>query len=145
MMRHLLIGVVEFESDVEWKKDIELHPNDNNIVDACFEHFCPCVKGHSKLIYGHNSSRNSPYCSSVKYEKIFFYQLDHVDPDCLVKAFYLMMIASVLEVLCGMDNLWLKLISSGKRDHPNFGRYAEINYFKVLALPAHCFFASKKW
>ena len=60
------LGGLDFGSDVEWRKDIEINPNDENIFEACFEHFFPRAKGHAKFIDECHSSRRSPFYSSVK-------------------------------------------------------------------------------
>ena len=99
------LGGIDFESDAEWKKDIELNPNDDNLAELHFEHLFLCVKGNTKLIDEFNYSRKSPCYSSVKHDKIKFNQQDHVDPDHLVKTRYLTMIALVYEVQCKIENL----------------------------------------
>ena len=63
------LGGVYFGSNVECRKDIEINPNDENLSEACFEHFFPHAKGHAKLIDECHSSGTSPYYNSVKHEK----------------------------------------------------------------------------
>ena len=48
---------VDLDAEVEWRKDIELNPNDENLSEVYFEHFFPCAKGHAKLVDECNSSR----------------------------------------------------------------------------------------
>ena len=67
-MYSIKIGLIYFESDDEWKKCIELHPNDGNIVEVNFEHLFPHMKVHAKLIDEFHSSRIFPFCSSVKHD-----------------------------------------------------------------------------
>ena len=90
------------------KKYIELHSNDDDFAEAYFEHFFPRAKVHAQLIDEFHSSWISPCYSSVQYDKVEFHHLDHVEPDHLAKAYYLAMIASVSEVKCGIENLWLR-------------------------------------
>ena len=61
------VSGVEFESDVDWKKGIDLDPNDDDLVGALFEFFFPRVRRHDELIDEYQSSRNSPYCGSIKH------------------------------------------------------------------------------
>ena len=44
------IAGVDFEFDVGWKKHAESRPNDDNIVEMCFEHFFPLMKRYTELI-----------------------------------------------------------------------------------------------
>ena len=78
-------------------------------------------------------------------KKIVFYQPYHDDPEYLLKACYLIMTYSGLEVQYIICNLWLGGLSSSKHDHPNFGRHDRRNYFKAFAPALPYFFSSKKW
>ena len=94
--------------------------------------FFPCIKGHAKLIDNYHSSRNSPYYRTVKHDQIDFCNEDTDDPDYLVKISYTIMIAAVSEVEQGVENLWNRGRSNGRRDYPNFGKYISKNMFKAF-------------
>ena len=89
----------------------------------CFLIIPPCIKVHAKLTDDYHSSRNSPYYSTVKHDQIEFCNEDTDDPYYLVKIAYTIMIAAVSEVEQGVENLWNRGRSNGRRDYPNFGRY----------------------
>ena len=61
------LGGVDFESYFEQKKDVESHPNENNLAESCFEHFFQHAKGHAKLIDEQYSSLRPNCYSSVKH------------------------------------------------------------------------------
>ena len=136
----------EIKSDGEtWKKGIEVD-EDTILNDVFFDDFFPCIKGHAKLIDDYHSSRNSPYYSTVRNDKIKFYDPDLDDPDHLVKIAYTIMIAAVSEVEQGVENLWKRGRSNGRRDYPNFGRYMAKNTFKAFQSAApYCFCDKKYW
>ena len=62
------LGVMDFESDVDWKKDIELRPNVNDVSEVRFEHLFQRTTWHDKLIDEHYSYRRCPYYSCVKHK-----------------------------------------------------------------------------
>ena len=62
-------GGADIKSDREWKKWTKSHTNDEHVSEEFFENFFPCMNINSKSLDEHNSSRNSPYCSSVQHEK----------------------------------------------------------------------------
>ena len=136
----------EINSDLDiWNNGIELN-DDTNLNDIFFDDFFPCVKGHAKLIDEYHSSRNSPYYSTVRNDRIKFYDADLEDPDQLVKIAYTIMIAAVSEVEQGVENLWKRGRSNGRRDYPNFGQYMSKNTFKVFQSAApYCFCDKKYW
>ena len=56
------------------------------------------------------------------------------------------MIAVVSEVEQGVENLWKRGRSNGRRDYPNFGRHMSKNMFKAFQSAApHCFAEKKHW
>ena len=136
---------VDFESDVEWNVDVELCPNDDDLVEASFEHVFSHMKGHAKVIDECHSSLNPPYCGSDNHETIVFHQQDHVDQCYLAKTRYLIIIVSVSEVQYGIENLSLRGRSSGRLNNLNFGRCAGRNYFKSFVSAAPYCFADDKW
>ena len=110
-----------------------------------FYNFFPCIKGHAKLIDDYHSSHNSPYYSTVKHDHIEFCNEDTDDPYYLVKIAYTIMIAAVSEVEQGVENLWKRGRSNGRRYYPNFGRYMSKNMFKAFQSAAPYCFAEKKY
>lgn len=62
-----------------------------------------------------------------------------------MKQCYLLMIASVAEAETGMDNLWKRGESGGRRRHPDFGQYVPQSYFKCFQAACAFVFAEKKW
>ena len=67
------LGVGDFYTEFEWRKNIELNPNDKNLSEMRFEHFFPRMKGHTNFFDDHHYSRKSPHHSTVKKENILFY------------------------------------------------------------------------
>ena len=57
----------------------------------------------------------------------------------------MILIAAISEVDCGVENLWKRGRSNGRRDLPNFGKYMSKNYFKAFVSTATYCFAEKKW
>ena len=57
---------------------------------------------------------------------------DADDPDWMVKKAYTIMIAAVSEIETGVENLWKRGRSSGRKEFPNFGKYTKKNYFKAF-------------
>ena len=50
------------------------------------------------------------------------------------------------KVESGIENLWKKGKSKGRRDYPNFGKYMPVNYFKAFVCAApYCFCDEKYW
>ena len=60
---------VEFDVEVEWRKDMESNPSNKNLSEAHFEHLFPHAKVHAKLIDENHSSRRSLCYSTVKHRK----------------------------------------------------------------------------
>ena len=110
-----------------------------------FDNVFPCIKGHAKLTDDYHSSHISPYCSTVKHDQIEFCNEYTVDPDYPVKIAYTIMIAAVSEVGQGVENLWKRGRSNGRRDYLNFGRYMSKNMFKAFQSAAPYCFAEKKY
>ena len=140
------LGGVNFDIDVSWKKDIKLNDNEDNLHNIFFDDFFPCVKGHAKLIDEYHQNPNSSYHITVTHDNIKFDDGDPDDPDWMVKQCYLIMIAAVAEVDCGIDNLWRRGKSNGRRYYPNFGKYIGKNYFKAFICAApYCFCEKRFW
>ena len=135
---------VDLTGETEWRKKIAVD-HKSNLNNIFFEHFFPCVTGHAKLIDEYHSSRNSPYYSTVKNDKIKFHDPDADDPDWKVKKAYTIMIAAVSEIETGVENLWKRGRSTGRKEYPNFGRYMKKNEFKAFQSAAAFCFAEKKY
>ena len=110
-----------------------------------FNGFFPCAKVHAKLIDEHHQNINSSCHITVIHDKIKFDDGDPDDPDWMVKQCYLIMIAAVAEVDCGVDNLWRRGKSNGRRCYPNFGKHVGKNYFKAFLCAAPYCFAEKRF
>ena len=63
-------GDIDFELDVEWKKDIAIDEEDGNLADIFFDEFFPCIEGHGELIDDYHSNKNSPYHNTVQHDRI---------------------------------------------------------------------------
>ena len=59
------------------------------------------------------------------------------------------MIASVFEAQSGIENLWLRFRSNGRRNYPNFGKHIRKacfkTCFKASVSATSCCFGDKKW
>ena len=60
------LGGVDFDTEVEWKKDIKLNPNNEHVLKVYFEHLFPRMKVHANFFDEHHSSRRPPCCGKVK-------------------------------------------------------------------------------
>ena len=69
-----------FESNLQWKVEIELGKNEGNLSDIFFGDVFPCIKGHTQLINDHYSSNFPPYYDIVRHNKIKFHNKDSNDP-----------------------------------------------------------------
>ena len=58
-----------FDADIEWKKYIELDPNDEHLSELHFKNFFFCAKGNANFFDEHHSSRLLPHYSLVKKRK----------------------------------------------------------------------------
>ena len=66
---------------------------------------------------------------TVKNDKIKFHDENAEDPDWIVKQCYLLMLAAATENEVGVDNLWKKGPTGGRRNYPDFGQYMPRNWF----------------
>ena len=134
------------EASVDWVEDIELPSHPSGLSELFFSHFLPSIKGHAAIIDRYHSDRRSPYYSTVRDNNILFHDEESEDPDWLVKQCYLLLIAAVTEVETGVENLWLRGKSSGRRNYPNFGQYVPQNVFKAFQSAApYCFSKERYW
>ena len=62
MTQIILILGVDFRSYVEYRKETEINPNDENLSGVCFENLFPRAKGHATFIDECHSSRRLTYC-----------------------------------------------------------------------------------
>ena len=105
----------------------------------------PCITGHVKLIDTYHSSRNSPYHSTVRNDKINLHNPDTEDHDWMMKLGHTIIISAVSEVKTGVENLWKRGWSSGCTEFPNFGEHKAKNYFKAFQSTAAYYFTEKKY
>ena len=134
------------EASVEWLEDIDLPSDSKELSELFFSHFLPSIKGHAAIIDKYCSDRRSTYYSTVRDDKIRFHDDEADDPDWKVKNCYLLLIAAATEVETGVENLWLRGKSNGRRNYPNFGQYVPKNVFKVFQHVApYCFCHEKYW
>ena len=105
---------VDLAGETEWRKKIAVD-HKSNLNNVFFENFPPCVAGHSKLIDEYHSSRDSTYHSTAKHDKIKFHDPDADDPDWKVKKARTIMIAAVSEIETGVENLWKRGRSTGRK------------------------------
>ena len=131
---------------VEWANDIKLPDDIKDLPDLFFSHFLPSIDGHALLIDKFHSDRRSPYYSTVRDERIQFHDPEAADTDWFVKNCYLILIAASTEVEVGVENLWRRGKSNGRRNYPNFGQYVGQNTFKAFQSAApYCFCEQKYW
>ena len=134
------------EASVEWAKDAKMPAETKGLSDLFFSHFLPSIDGHALLIDEYHSDRRSTYYSTVRDDRIQFHDEEADDPDWIVKQCYLLMIAAATEVDVGVENLWLRGKSNGRRNYPNFGRYIQQNTFKAFQHAApYCFCDKQYW
>jgi hypothetical protein len=55
------------------------------------------------------------------------------------------LISGATEIENGVDNLWKKGATTGRRNYPDFGQYMAKNMFKAFKSAAHFFWASKEY
>jgi hypothetical protein len=72
-----------------------------------------------------------------------FHDSEAEDPDWMVKQCYTLIIAGASEMENGVENLWKKGATSGRRNHPDFGQYIGKNVIKAFKSAA-LFFLQKK-
>ena len=95
-----------------------------------FDEFFPLLQGHAAKLDEYYIIR-APFHQTVVKEGIVFHQLDDHDPDWIVKNCYLLLLAAVGKVKLGVDNLWKKGTTGGRKDYPDFRRYVPCHYFNA--------------
>jgi hypothetical protein len=128
-----------------WEQAVSSHQDSSSTLSASasprldlifFDHFFPSVKGHGKIMDDYFDNRNALMYITVQREKIKFHDATAEDPDWLVRKCYLLLIAAASEVENGVENLWKRGPSGGRREYPDFGQYAPINTFKAFRISA---------
>ena len=139
---------MQYPEELSLKKEIDFRmgAEDNNLSEVFFEHFFPSVEGHAKLMDKFNQNFKSDYHQTYLKEKMTFYDAEAEDPDWIIKQCYLLLLAGVCEADVGVDNLWKKGKSGGRRMYADFGRYLPKNMFKVfLSCAAFMFCDEQYW
>ena len=95
------LAELQIPNGIQFKKDIQIEPDNSNLIDIFFDEFFPCVKGHAKIIDEYHSQKDSTYYLTVRNDKIIFHDEEAPDPDWKVKMAYTLMIAAVSEVETG--------------------------------------------
>jgi hypothetical protein len=73
-----------------------------------------CCEGHAKIIDKFLSDTGAMHHDTVAKDKITMQ-----DPDWLVKQCYLLIIASAIEIVNGMENLWKSEPFVGHHNYPH--------------------------
>jgi hypothetical protein len=116
------------------------------LIDNFFQHMFLDVTGHGKIMDAYLQDARASHHSTYLQLGHTFHDQNATDPDWLVKQCYTLMIASVSEVECGIENLWKKGSSGGRQDYPDFGQYVDIKTFKCFtSAAAYCWAESSYW
>ena len=87
-------------------------------------------------------SRIPPHFSDYH---IKFHNQNADDPDWCVKCCYTLIVSSTSEMKCGIENLWKRVISNGRRSYLYFGQYVTITSFKSFCSAAAYAWVDKKF
>jgi Transposase IS4 len=118
---------------------------DKPMSETFFCDFFPSVEGHAKKLDEFYSDIKAPFHQTVLRDGIKFNRPNDPDPDWIVKNCYLLVLAAVGEVKLGVDNLWKKGPSVGRKDYPDFGRYVPVHYFKAWQAAAPMMWCDEKY
>ncbi|CAB9515559.1 unknown protein [Seminavis robusta] len=135
-----------YPDGVAFKKQVDIGDSGAN---TDFAKFMPDLTGMAAKIDKFHSSIKSPMYSTVKSDRIQFYDEDgyfgNKDGDWMVKQCFLLLIASCLETENGSD-LWKRGPSSGRKEYPDFGQYLPLNYWKAFTCAVGlCFGPEEYW
>jgi hypothetical protein len=81
------------------------------------------VTGHAKKLDEYLSDARASFHDTYTNDKIKFRDPEDPDPDWKVKQDFTLIIAVASEIENGVDYLWKRGSSSGRRDYPDFGKY----------------------
>ena len=118
--------------EVDMLKDIDW----SNLNETFFGAVFPSIVGHGKIIDEFFSDPRAECHRTCLHEKIKFDDPNDEDRDWRVKRCYTLLIAAAGELERGVDNLWKKGLSHGRRQYPDFGRYVPKNAFKAFCSAA---------
>jgi Transposase IS4 len=136
-----------YTEEAVFKTEINFGSDDSfeDLSKLFFEHFFPDVKGHAKLLDEFHSDSRSPLFTTVKNDKIQFHDPNNEDPDWIVKQAYLLMLAAATEGDVGVENLWKRGSTGGRRSYADFGQYMPKNWFLAFQCAAPYAFAPKQY
>jgi hypothetical protein len=131
---------VEYKIDMEASEDMDFN-------EEFFDKWFPDVKGHAKIMDRFLTHPDCQWKNQVDRLNVKFHDEDAEDPDWKVKVCYTLLIAAASEVESGVDNLWEKGRSkTGRRDHPDFGKYMPRDQFKMFRAAApFCWCDEEHW
>jgi hypothetical protein len=96
-----------------------------------FKHLFPDVTGHARRLDMWASDPRCDWHKTYHTGKMKFEEAGP-DPDAFVKQCYLVLIAGTTETETGVENMWKRGPSSGRKMYPDSGRYAPENMFSVF-------------
>ncbi|KAG7356382.1 transposase IS4 [Nitzschia inconspicua] len=139
--------MIEYPKKASFNVDIDFGEvgSYNDLKDIFFEHFFPDVVGHAQLIDEFHSDPRSPMYTTVQNDSIIFHDPNNKDPDWIVKQCYLIMVAAATESEVGVENLWKRGPTGGRRDYPDFGQYLPRNWFVAFQAAAGYMWSPKKY
>eukprot|EP00957_Ditylum_brightwellii_P139393 10622895-Ditylum_brightwellii.AAC.2 len=114
---------VKMLNDINW----------SNMNEAFFDIVFPSIVGHGKIIDEFIADPRAEYYRTCQHKNIVFDDPnDDEDRDWKVKHCYTLLIAAAGELECGIDSIWKKGITRGRRNYPDFGQYILKHVFKAL-------------
>eukprot|EP00957_Ditylum_brightwellii_P038960 2944451-Ditylum_brightwellii.AAC.1 len=92
-----------------------------NMNGAFFDTVFPLIVGHGKIVDDFLTDPRAEYDRTCQHKKIVFDDPNDEDRDWKVKCCCIIIIAAAGALECGIDNLWKKGITQGRRENPDFG------------------------
>ncbi|KAG7339288.1 hypothetical protein IV203_023991 [Nitzschia inconspicua] len=139
--------MVAYPKEASFNVDIDFGEVDRyeDLKEIFFEHFFPDVVGHAQWINDFHSDPRSPMFTTIQNDNIIFHDPDNEDPDWIVKQCYLMMVAAATESEVGVENLWKRGPTGGRRDYPDFGQCLPRNWFVAFQCATGYMWSPKKY
>eukprot|EP00957_Ditylum_brightwellii_P057838 4386081-Ditylum_brightwellii.AAC.1 len=97
-------------------KDIGWSSMNETVFDTAFL----SIAGHVNIIDKFLANPRAEYHRTPQHKNIVFDNPNDEDRNWKVKCCYTLMIAAEGELECGVDNLWKKGITQGRREYPDF-------------------------
>ncbi|KAL7501881.1 hypothetical protein ACHAXN_000164, partial [Cyclotella atomus] len=135
------------KDELPWDPD----PSKVGYNKLLLENFFPCPMGIAKTLDdflcrpAKDPKLPNEWKARVERDNILFHREGNYDPVKLVKMCLTLMVASVLEVHSGIENLWKQGKSDGYKDYPNYGQHIPIDYFKVFLHGFPYLWANRKY